>query len=287
MGTLVDIPTRPVYIPADATSGHASVTVTAVSAAVYYGADPSVTVGGGTSVAQGATVTLTAGRWFVSQFGARAFVEESTSTTAASQTDLNTHTALTTTAHGGLLASTDFKAVNPRLEAYGFWPAEDVPTSSQQLIVNLLYYKRFVPKRSITATGIAFAVTTAANNNDTVDVALLDASANRLASSGPTASLLNSTGAKELSFTASYSLVAGTEYFAAMVAAVAGTGAFLAAWNFGNASLPMLGCQTVGTPDKYVVVGARANGSATIGTTPGLPNSLTTTYCPGMFIRGT
>jgi hypothetical protein len=177
--------------------------------------------------------------------------------------------------------------LNPRSESYGFWPNDEPPTSAQAVTANWLYYRRFIAKRAITATGLAFAVTVAASVNDSMDAGILDISGNRLASTGATAGLMNSLGAKSPSFTAPVLLVAGVAYWAVLVSAVGGTAAQISAYNMGSGLVPTLSCAVPGTLDAFATAGSRNNASAVIGTTPGLPNSTTQSFGPGVFVRGT
>jgi hypothetical protein len=83
---------------------------------------------------------------------------------------------------------------------------------------------RFVLPRDLLLTKIAFAVSVAANNNDAVDVGIYTSDFDRIVSKGSTAGLLNSTGRKVVTVTAT-PLLADTIYYAGLCAAQAGNAA--------------------------------------------------------------
>jgi len=183
----------------------------------------------------------------------------------------------------------DWRFRNPRREAYGMWPNEEIPTSSTTLNVNnQLYYRRFIPRENMTATGVAWALGTLSTNNDAVDFAILSSTGSRLASTGSLSGRLNATlGQKYDAFTATVDLVAGTEYFVCMCTAYAGgTAASVGGYNLLGGAVAILNTATVGTADKYVPNGLRANGAVTIGSSPGIPTAGAQSV-PGLFIRGT
>lgn len=242
---------------------------------------------------------------------ALAAVTQADLTTAAAgkqdlDSDLTAIAALTTTSAGrsilddadapairstiGALADTDARVVNRRSESYGFWPWDVPPTSSQSYgTANLQLYIRFLCTRSITATGMTLGVTVGAGADDQYDVGILSADGTTvLASSGagnPVSHKLNATGIKSRTFTSSVALVAGTVYYACFCAALGGTAPTLTAYNHASGTVATMASQTPGTIDAVASWGGRANGAVALGT--GLPSSTTTSWAPGVFIRGT
>jgi hypothetical protein len=115
---------------------------------------------------------------------------------------------------------------------------------------------RFVPKRVMFASKIAFAVSTASGADDAFDVGIYDAAHTRLVSSGAKTSAsggltgggLNSTGVKVVDITATV-LHPGTTYYAAFVAAAAG--ATLRGANFGDSTAAQLFGTAVGTAEAF------------------------------------
>lgn len=103
-----------------------------------------------------------------------------------------------------------------------------------------VYFVRFVPTRSFTASKITFAVSVAAGSNDNVDVGILDFTLSTvLASSGSTAGKLNATGNQTVSFTSTVTLVAGTVYYAAIgIGTIGTTAAQLVTMNLGLNTTP-------------------------------------------------
>lgn len=101
------------------------------------------------------------------------------------------------------------------------------------LVAKRAYAARFVPSRDMTITKIAYVVSVAATNNDSVDVGIYNAAlTTRLVSSGETAGQLNGLGVRTITVT-STPLTAGTVYYAALVCgAVGGTAASVAGTSF-------------------------------------------------------
>lgn len=119
------------------------------------------------------------------------------------------------------------------------------------LTANRAYAARFVPVVTKKITVVAFAVATAATNDDSCDVGIYDAAGNRLTSSGATAGKLNATGVKTIALP--YTLKRGTAYYAAFAyGAVGGTAATVATVliSSGNFGIQLFGA-TVGTMEVY------------------------------------
>jgi len=80
-----------------------------------------------------------------------------------------------------------------------------------------------VPSRPMRLLGAQWIVTAAAGSNDAVDVGILDANLNWLASSGSTPGKLNGLGKKSAQFTAYQFVLPRTVYYAAFVCGAIGT----------------------------------------------------------------
>lgn len=86
---------------------------------------------------------------------------------------------------------------------------------------------RFRPHRALTVASMSFVVTSAATNNDNVQVGIYDSTgATLLASSSVTAGGTTSTGRKTVNLTANYTVLPNTTYYATLAYDyVSGTGA--------------------------------------------------------------
>ncbi len=103
---------------------------------------------------------------------------------------------------------------------------------------NLCYIARLVSSKARTITGLKFVVSTAAGSDDACDVAILDATGARLASSGATTGKLNSTGIKTVTLSASQRIEADTVYYAALsCGAIGSTAATVRGASFGSTDI--------------------------------------------------
>lgn len=93
-----------------------------------------------------------------------------------------------------------------------------------------VWYVRFRPGRVMRVSSIAYAVTTASQNDDNVDVGIFDGvSGTKLASSGAVAGKLNATGATSVNLTAGVWLNPGQTYYVGLACGtLGGTAATLA-----------------------------------------------------------
>lgn len=110
---------------------------------------------------------------------------------------------------------------------------------SLTLVANQANLSRFVPQRNMVVSTLVLTVTTLASADDAIDVGIYSMRAAgglaRLVSKGATTGLVNSTGRKTISITAT-KLVAGTVYYVAIsCGTLGGTAAVVQAAGFNNA----------------------------------------------------
>jgi hypothetical protein len=146
------------------------------------------------------------------------------------------------------------------------------------LIAGRMYLARFVAPRDFAAAAVAFWIAVAAGANDAVDVALMDASFNRLASAGGgvTGKLNGATNVTQsVSLSAPVMVRQGVTYYLALAVAATfgGTAASLRGPNLANPQGEVFGTAG-GVRDMGVVTGV----GATIGAGPYAPVMATTPY---------
>ena len=134
---------------------------------------------------------------------------------------------------------------------------------------------RFTATRDFTVTKIAFFVLSAATNNDSVQVAILNSAGTTVHASSTAGTVgVNSTGLKTATLSSSYKLTRGTTYYVALAYDyTSGTGASIASGNAGTGSAQLFG-NTIGTSDALLASGASSiTGSTFSGTqsTPTIP----------------
>lgn len=89
---------------------------------------------------------------------------------------------------------------------------------------------RFIPTRSFTATRMSFHVGTS-GADDSICMGIYNSTlATRLATTGATSGVLNSTGVKDVNLTSSLELIAGSVYYAAWLTAEGATGSAVCSW---------------------------------------------------------
>lgn len=134
------------------------------------------------------------------------------------------------------------------------------------LVAAQAQFVRFVPKRDMTVTMLAFNVSTAAGANDNVDVGIYNSALTRLASSGLVAGQVNATGVKTVNLSASVVLRAGTVYYAALlVPAFGGTAPAVGGVSLGATNNVGLFGLTAGLVELLHVAAAGASLGASYG----------------------
>lgn len=182
------------------------------------------------------------------------------------------------------------------------WPGIIFPTSrlwtptAAAITAQRVVYVRGAVSRPMKIHSLAFVVTTAAGANDSLDVGILDANLNALASSGNQTGALNSLGRHALALTADIVLLPRTVYYAAFCPSTfGGTAASLICANYpssgyffaGNtAGLTDMDFQSATNPlpvagSTTTATGVNALNSATVnvGSTTGFPTT-------GAFLMG-
>ncbi len=118
--------------------------------------------------------------------------------------------------------------------------------AAANIVANRAIWVRWVAPRDMIVTKIAFGVATAATNNDSIDVGIASTAGVLLGSTGSTAGLVNSTGAKAPSLPASVAVKAGVTYYVGLAyGAIGGTAANLLGFNGATANATLFG-STVG-----------------------------------------
>lgn len=117
------------------------------------------------------------------------------------------------------------------------------------LTADRAFVARGVPSRDMQIIAVQFVVQTLANNDDAVEIAILDASYNKLVTTGSTTGKLNSTGNKRIALPSSQLLRAGTVYYVALAAQVQGTAAVLSGANYNQGGAQFIFGTTAGTQD--------------------------------------
>lgn len=152
--------------------------------------------------------------------------------------------------------------------------APDTLKGSLTLTANQAQVARFVPQRNMTINTLSFAVTTAAGSDDAVDVGIYGPNSSagvltRLVSKGATTGLLNSTGVKTVSITAT-KLVAGTVYYVALSCGTIGTTAATIASNGMNSTIVNA---LMGSGVPLMIVGSKATSHPLPSTISGPSNA--------------
>jgi hypothetical protein len=106
--------------------------------------------------------------------------------------------------------------------------------TAQAVAANVGRITRFEVERDMVVSSIAFSVSTAASNDDEVDVGIYDAGGARLVSSGATTGRLNSTGRKTVAIAPTLLRAGRFYYLAISTGAVGGTPATLIAVSPGS-----------------------------------------------------
>jgi hypothetical protein len=155
------------------------------------------------------------------------------------------------------------RTVIPRIDdgQAGALAPPDIPNTTVTPAAQRVSYARFVARRRLKVTKIAFVLTTAASVNDNVEVGIYDASGARVATSGLVAGKLNGAlGVQTVTVTAT--LEPGIYYAAINVATIGGTAAVILGYALSNA----LGYELFGT-GAPAALGGQQTGQATLPAT--------------------
>lgn len=118
------------------------------------------------------------------------------------------------------------------------------------LVNNRVVWARGVPSRDMLIRAFLLTVITAASTNDNIEIAVLDASLHKLATTGVVAGKVNvAATAISIPLTTPFLLQAGTVYHAAMVSAVGGSAAAVAGVNYPHAHVAQVFGRANGVSD--------------------------------------
>lgn len=170
---------------------------------------------------------------------------------------------------GNFPATYDGVAAQSLLGVYA--PSRFHGLSTRMMAAGTTFVSRFMLDRARTVTGATFSVSIAAIANDSIDIAIWDGDTGaKLASTGVTAGLVNTTGLKTVTFTAPVKLVPGKSYYIGITnpSTLGGTAATVDAVSAGGTGSAL--AQLFGSAAPNIEVASASAGGTSPVTLPAL-----------------